>query len=194
MSATQTNTQPGKRVLMAAIALLGMEGRLVKVVDGGSEAKVRLPESASDLALLLLTEGAAQDEAAEVISVLTEGNRRVRLNGTVAAGVPLVLCDPTAAAGANAGKVEALPATAGLYFSPGIAEEDGEDEQLVLFRPLPRLIQVAATFTGATPAATGASNAAPYGFTTQAQADALVATVREMRAALTSQGLMKPNA
>jgi hypothetical protein len=46
-------------------------------------------------------------------------------------------------------------------------------------------------FTGATPATTGATSTTPFGFTTAAQADALVTNVREMRAALIATGIMK---
>lgn len=193
MQVSQTNTQPGKRVFNSAVALTGLEGRLVKLADGGSVTEVDLPGAVTDLALFIVMEGGALDEPSEVISLLTEGNRRARLNGTVSAGVPLVLCDPAASSGVNAGKVETLPTVAGLYFSPGIAEEDGVDEQLVLFRPLPRLITVAAAFTGATPANTAATNSTPYGFS-QAQADALLANVREMRTQLIAAGIMAPNA
>jgi hypothetical protein len=193
MKVSQTNTQPDACVLNSAVALTGLEGRLVKLADGGSIPEVDLPGAVTDLALLIVTEGGALDEPSEVISLLCEGNRRVRLNGTVSAGVPVVLCDPTASAGVNAGKVETLPATAGAYFSPGVAEEDGVDEQLVLIRPMPRIIVVPATFSGATPAATAATSSTPFGFS-QAQADALIANVREIRAALVAQRIMLPNA
>jgi hypothetical protein len=192
MKVSQTNTQPGERTFNSAVALTGLEGRLVKLADGGSIPEVDLPGAVTDLALFIVTEGGALDEPSEVISLLCEGNRRVRLNGTVSAGVPLVLCDPTASSGVNAGKVETLPATAGRYFSPGVAEEDGVDEQLVRFRPMPRIITVAAAFTGNTPANTAATNSTPYGFS-QAQADALVANVREMRAQLIAAGIMASN-
>ena len=192
MKVSQTNTNPDTRVLNSAVSLTGLEGRLVKLADGGSIPEVDLPAAVTDLALLIVTEGGGLDESSEVISLLSEGNRRVRLNGTVSAGVPVVLCDPTASSGANAGKVETLPTTPGSYFSPGIAEEDGADEQLVLIRPMPRILVVAAAFTGAAPAATAATNSTPYGFS-QAQADALLANVREMRTQLIAAGIMASN-
>lgn len=40
-------------------------------------------------------------------------------------------------------------------------------------------------------AATGASNSTPYGFTTAAQADAIVTLVNELRAALVAAGIIK---
>lgn len=43
----------------------------------------------------------------------------------------------------------------------------------------------------APPASTAATNTSPYGFTTSAQADALVACVRAMSAAMIAAGLMK---
>jgi hypothetical protein len=193
MQVSQTNTHPDKRVLNSAVALTDLEGRLVKLADGGSITEVDLPAAVTDLALFIVTEGGALDENSEVIPLLSEGNRRVRLNGTVSAGVPVVLCDPTASSGANAGKVETLPATAGIYFSPGVAEEDGVDEQLVLIRPLPRLITVAAAFSGATPANTAATSSTPFGFS-EAQANALVANVRDMRTQLIAAGIMAANA
>ena len=128
MNPSQIDTQPDVRVINSAVSLVGLEGRLVKLADGGSIAEVNLPGAVSDLCLFIVKEGAALDEDSEVISVISEGNRRVRLNGTVSAGVPVVLCDPTASSGANAGKVETLPATEGVYFSPGVAEEDGVED------------------------------------------------------------------
>jgi hypothetical protein len=86
-----------------------------------------------------------------------------------------------------------FPATEGVYFSPGIAEEDFADEQLVLIRPMPRLVHVGAAFTGAAPAATAATNSTPYGYS-QAQADAILATVRELRAWAIANGFKANNA
>jgi hypothetical protein len=45
--------------------------------------------------------------------------------------------------------------------------------------------------TVAAPAATGATNTTPFGFTTAAQANALVNNVIEIRAALITLGLLK---
>ena len=45
--------------------------------------------------------------------------------------------------------------------------------------------------TNDAPASTGATNSSPFGFTTAEQADDLVATVNEMRAALISVGICK---
>jgi len=187
MQVSQTNTNPDKRVLNSAVALTDLEGRLVKLADGGSIPEVDLPGAVTDLALFIVTEGGALDEDSEVIPLISESNRRVRLNGTVSAGVPVVLCDPTASSGANAGKVETLPATEGAYFSPGVAEEDGVDEQLVLIRPFPRIIHVGTAFTVAAPAATAATDSTPFGYT-EAQANAILTNVIELRAWAVAQG------
>jgi len=40
-------------------------------------------------------------------------------------------------------------------------------------------------------ATTGSTNSSPYGFTTAAQADALVTLVNELRAALVAKGIIK---
>lgn len=185
MSAIQTDIKAGKFPINAGIALTDLEGRLVKLVDGGSIAEVLLPEAVSDLALYIVDKGGAIDTDVDVIPLTPNTQQRVRLNGTVSAGAVLVLCDPSG--GTNAGKVETVPATQGLYFSPGIAEEDGVDEQLVKFRPLPRLVYVGTAFSSATPAATAATNSSPYGFS-QAQADAILTNVREMRAFMVAAG------
>lgn len=187
MKVSQTNTHPDTRVLNSAVALTGLEGRLVKLADGGSIPEVDLPGSVTDLALFIVTEGGALDEPSEVLPLMGESNRRVRLNGTVAAGVAVVLCDPTASSGANAGKVETVPATQGAYFSPGIAEEDGVDEQLVLIRPFPRIIHVGTAFTSAAPAATAPTNTTPYGYS-QTQAQAILTNLIELRAFAVAQG------
>ncbi len=186
----QTDTKSGPIALKATVDLTGLESRLVKITNSGGAAKFALPSAVSDLAFFVIASGnaAASDNWAEQPE--PGANFRVRLHGTCAPGDVLVLCDPAAGGGANAGKIEALGATAGSYFSIGVAQEAGMDEQLVLVRFLPRLVQRSAAFTGSAPAATGATNSSPYGFTTAAQADALIASVREMRTQLIALGLM----
>ncbi len=186
----QSDTKAGAIALKATADLTGLEGRLVRIANSSGTAKFALPATVLSLALFVLASGdvAANDNWAEQPE--PGANFRVRLNGTCVPGDILALCDPAASSGANAGKVEALSATAGAYFAIGVAQETGVDEQLVLARFFPRLVNVAAAFSGSTPAATGATNSTPYGFTGAAQADALVTTVREMRAQLIALGLM----
>jgi hypothetical protein len=188
----QSNTKPGDIAAIAAEALPA-RSRLVVLVDDTGVPEVRLPNAVTDLALYLLHEtGAAGDEVG--IEAIQPGhNFKVKLEGTCEAGEILVLADPTGDSGNDAGMVQDLPTAAGVYFSPGIAEEAGVDGQLVTVRPFPRMITVGTAFTGATPANTAATSTTPFGFS-EAQANALVANVREMRAALIAQGIMAPNA
>ena len=181
---TQTNTRPGFIPGIADGVLTGLEGRLLKI----SAAGYALPSTVYDLALFLLLEGAASGGDISLHQASPVTNMRVRANGTGAKGDVLVLCDPTASAGVNAGKVQTVGTTEGRYFSIGIAEEAFADEQLVLVRPMPRIINIGTAFSAATPVATASTTTTPYGFATQAQADAIVANVREMRAWMVAQG------
>lgn len=180
--ATQSNTLAGLLVLAAVAATCQVEGQLAKL---GSTGLTDIA-AAADLATYLVLERGSDDAT---VFPLTEGgeNCRIRLNGTCQKGDVLVL-----ATGGDLGKVTKLAAQTGKLFRVGIAEEDGEDEQLVLVRPMPGFIFGATAFTGATPAATAATNSTPYGFS-QTQADAIVANVREMRAALIAAGVMANN-
>lgn len=148
MFPSQSNTQSGPRKYNSGEALTDMEGRLVKLVDGGSIAELLLPEAVTDVCLFVVGDGNALDTDSEVIPLEVGTEIRIRANGAGAAGAILVL---EAIAGANIGKVRTIPAVAGLYFSPGVAAEDWVDEQLVKVNPLPRLVRVvsADTLTGA---------------------------------------------
>lgn len=188
----QSNTKAGAIQVIAAEALPA-RSRLVVLVDDTGVPEAQLPNASSDLALYLAAETAASGETVWLEPILAGENFRVRLEGTCDAGEVLVLADPAGDSGADAGMVQDLPAAAGVYFSPGIAEEAGVDGQLVLVRPFPRMVTVGTAFTGATPANTGATSSTPFGFS-EAQANALVANVREMRAVLIAQGLMAANA
>lgn len=187
----QSNTKAGGIEAVAEEDLF--RSALVVLDDDSGALSARYPTDRAELALFVADESVASDATVPLSPLAPGENARAHLVGTCDAGEILVLCDPTASSGANAGKVEKLPATAGTYFSPGVAEEAGVAGQLVLFRPCPRLVTVAAAFTGATPADTAATNSTPYGYS-QAQANALVANVREMRAALIAAGIMAPNA
>lgn len=190
LNPSQSDTKSGAISLKATTDLTGLESRLVKITNSGGIAKFALPAAVTDLALFVLASGnpAMNDSWAEQPE--PGGNFRVRLTGPCSPGDLLVLCDPAANGGANAGKVEVLGPAAGSYFSIGVAQEAGVDEQFVLSRFLPQLVQRGAAFSGSTPPATGATNTSPFGFTTAAQADALVTTVREMRVQLIALGLM----
>ena len=181
----QNDTKSGiLSMIVATTTLLDKEGTLAKLSSTG----VTPPTANTDLALYLVYQGAAVGSYAEVMAIYPERNVRVRLNGTCAKGDTLILDT-----GADLGKVCTLGAATGRLFSPGIAEEAGVDEQMVLMRPFPRYLNpesAPTAFVSAAPAATGATNTTPYGFTTAAQADAIRANVNEIRAVLVAKGLM----
>jgi hypothetical protein len=184
----QTDTIEGKILINSGEVTTDLENRLVKLADAGSTSEVLLPAAVTDLALFIIEAGAAHDSDAEVVPLDPSKQMLVRANGTGSAGAVLVLCDPTASSGVNAGKVETIPTTQGAYFSPGIAEEDWVDEQLLKFRPCPRIVQVGTAFTVAAPAATAATASTPYGFS-EAQANAILTNVIEMRAFMVANKL-----
>ncbi len=163
MDYEQSNTKGGPIVVTSADDLSELNARLVKLTDGGSSAKAALPTSVTDLALFAVVDGGGADEESNIMPLSPHHQMRVKAKGTGNAGDVLALADPLAAA--DKGKVRALPGTAGIYFSPGVAEEDFVDGQFVLIRPLPRLVGVksadtlsALTFTagGATGTEVGA--------------------------------------
>lgn len=192
MFPSQSNTNPaGPRKYNSGESLVGMEGRLVKVVDGGSIPELLLPEAITDPCLFVVGDGAALDLQSDVIPLVPGEEVRIRLNGVVAAGAILVL---EAIAGANIGKVRTVPAVAGVYFSPGTAAEDGVDEQLLKINPLPRLIVVPSVVTAPAAAAPADGVFAALNSTavnpTKADFDALLAQceiLRDSHAALVAK-------
>lgn len=186
----QSNIQKGLLVVPAGETLTGKENLLVALNSSGAAV---LPNAVSDLALYCVEEGAASGANAALIPLSPDSNIRVKLDGTIQAGQPVALA---AIDGTEDGKVRAVPATAGVYFSPGVAEEDGADGQLLLVRPMPRLITVATTVD------LGNANAEIGGLTfsaspSQAECNALrdkceelADDVRAMHAALVTAGIV----
>lgn len=160
---TQSNTQSGAKAFLSAADLTGLEGRLVKLSSASGVAKVALPAAVTDITPFVLGSGDVVGKDNYVEQPPVGGNFRAKLNGTCVPGDILILSDPTASSGANAGKVEALASqSAGTYYSPGVAEETGADTQLVLIRPQPRLISVKPTLTqNAVTDSTGGTAATP---------------------------------
>jgi hypothetical protein len=175
----QSDTKLGEIQLPSNTILSGLEGRLLKVINNSGAPEFSLPGSVSDLALWILSSGAAvaaNPSAAE--APFQGGNARVLSYGNIVAGNILALANPTANAGAQAGMVIALPATAGLYFSPGVAEESAAANGFVKFRPCPQLILVP-------PALTSAQNATAAAVdlpTSEALANALKASYNALQA------------
>jgi len=178
----QSNTIDGAvSILVGATTLVGKEGLLCVLGSAGL-----VPVAAkSDLALYLILEGAAPGALATVWPITADGQVRIKAKGTGSKGDTLVL-----ATGADVGKVSTFAAQTDRNFSPGIAEENYVDGQLVLVRPLASYVYGATAAVSAAPAVTAATNTTPYGYTTAAQADAIRACVIEMRAVLISKGFM----
>lgn len=165
MFPSQTNTQVGDRPFVAAADLTGKEGLLTKLANSGGINQLAIIAALTDIPSFVLVDGGASGKPVTGRPLYAGHNVRARLYQTCVAGDDLVLADPTANAGAQAGMVRKLPATAGVYIGVGKAEETGVDGQLVLMRPHVRLIFVksadsltALTFTGG--GATGAEVAA----------------------------------
>ena len=137
----QSNTQFGPVQVIAGDALTGLEGYLVFVTNASGTAKAYLPNAVTDEALYVVLEGAAAGSYASLQPLANAQQARAELNGTVAIGARLKLETPD---GTEDGKVATIGTTAGVYFSPGIALETGVDGQLVLFRPDPRMVTIAA--------------------------------------------------
>ena len=130
---SQSNTRVGDFRVLAGEALVGMEGRLVKMGHDTGVPEVTLPAANSDLALYLLMEDGADGKLVSVRPVQPDRNVRLILKGTCNPGDVMVLADVATAA--DKGKVRVLPAAAGTYRGLGIAEQVGVDGQLVLVRP-----------------------------------------------------------
>lgn len=165
----QTNTKRGSRPINSGESLVDKEARLVMLADGGSVEEVVLPNAVTDVCPFVVLEGGAEDKNSTVLPLGSEQQVRIMAKGTGSAGDILVLA---AIDGTEDGKVRTLPATAGQYFSPGIAEEDFADGQFVLVRPLPRLVRVATAWpvTNANSAIGSLTSSAT---TTQAEFNAL---------------------
>lgn len=132
MNDFQSNTKKGSIAVESNEDLTGKEGYLVKIVNSSGEKKAALPSAAGDETPYFINDGAASGNISELKPMRPDEQVRLRLNGTCDLWDVIVREDET---GADKGKVRKLPASAGTYTRVGIAEEDGEDEQLLLIRP-----------------------------------------------------------
>jgi len=128
---SQSNTQVGTKPFPAAADLTGKEGHLAKLTNNSNVTEAALPSAAGDHTPFVIVSTATAGKDAYLHPLDTTKNVRLRLNGTCAPGDLIVREDET---GADTGKVRKLPAAAGTYIIVGIAEEVGEDEQLLLVR------------------------------------------------------------
>lgn len=127
---TQSNTKIGKKVFASAADLTGKEGHLVKLANSGGTTVAALPALVTDICPFIIV-GVNSPTEVELQPLNPEANVRVRLKGAVNPGGTLIL-----ATGGDAGKLVAA-ATGNVN---AIAEEAGVEGQLVLVRPIFRVV------------------------------------------------------
>lgn len=135
MNPTQSNTQAGKIVRVASVALTGLEGYLAKLVNSSGANVVALPTAITDRTNFIIDNGGASGDEVTIDPLEPGRQYRVKAKGAGACGALLCLA---AIAGADAGKVRAVPAGAGTYHAILVAEETFVDGQFVLCRPISR--------------------------------------------------------
>lgn len=133
MKVQQSNTQVGARSFVAAEDLTGKQGFLAKLTDNAGTPEIALPTDNGDVTPYVILTGVAAAADVDVLPLDSDSNARAELEGTCVAGDVLVLADTVVVA--DRGKLRKLPAAPGNYRGIGVAEETGEDGQLVLFRP-----------------------------------------------------------
>ena len=131
---SQSNTRTGDLTFPAGQDLTDKQDLLVVLTHTNGVPKVKLPIAITDAALYLLMEGAVEGKTVYVRPLDQNRNLRIRLKGTCNPGDVLVLAAITTD---DAGKVRVLPTTAGTYRALFIAEEIGQDGQLIKCRPNP---------------------------------------------------------
>jgi len=125
--------------------MLGKEGYLVKIADGGAFPVVSLPAAITDNAFFLIVDAKAGliDTIIDVEPTYPNQSVRIKAKGTGSAGAIVVLADP--ATPADAGKVIANPGTSEGVTQIGIAYEDWTDGQLLKVYPFPQRLGASGT-------------------------------------------------
>lgn len=141
MSIVQSNTRSGKLPFEANEDLTGKEGFVVGIVNSATAAKVAVPTAIDAITPYIVDKGGPAGSKVDVIPLDPNSNHRAIAKGAGNAGAVLVHAAPGTAG--DRGKLRTIPATAGTYYSPGIAEEPFVDGQHVRFRPFPRMIVIA---------------------------------------------------
>lgn len=149
MFPTQSNTIAGQKVFIAGSDFTGLAGRVAKFANSAGLLVLSAIAALTDIPAALVVDENAAGKPVTGLPLDGSQNVRVTLKGACNPGDILVLADPATAA--DAGKVRALPAGAGVYVQVGLAEEIGVDGQLVLLRPDVKSVRVksADTITGA---------------------------------------------
>ena len=139
LNSTQTNTKPGPIDALAGVDLTGLEGRLAKLGSADGKRQALLPTALTDAAVYVIAHGGPVGAHVTLESFTTDdSNFRCRAKGGGTAGTLLSLADPATAG--DAGKLRAVPGTAGTFHALAIAEEDFQDGQHVLCRHFLRTV------------------------------------------------------
>lgn len=141
----QTSVKNGDVSYACASDLTGKENFLTKMTTVSTVATISLPTAALDINCVYVVmsgDTVARGSAAEVPN---PGDQcRLKAYGTGNAGDLLILADPTANSGAQAGMVRSFTgshapsSSSGTYWVFGIAEEVFIDGQFVLSRYIPQ--------------------------------------------------------
>lgn len=144
LNPNQTSIKAGDVSYACATDLTGKENFLTKLANAGGIATLTLPAATTDINcawVVMSGDTVAAGSAAEVPSTGTQC--RLKAYGTGATGDLLILADPTANSGAQAGMVRSFTgshapsSSSGTYWVFGQAEESFIDGQFVLARFLP---------------------------------------------------------
>lgn len=141
----QTDTKRGEVTLPAASGMpsTNIQNLLAKIVTN-TVAQFSLPAAQGDLAFWAISQSVNGNVSAEVPSL--NENCRLYAYGTGNAGDILILADPVANSGAQAGMVRSTVGShapsSGTYNRIGIAEEIFVDGQLVKTRMIPGSVTV----------------------------------------------------
>ena len=145
MFPTQSNTQIGARTFICGSDFSSKDGYLAVLSSNSAVPTLSLPSAIGQIPQYLVVDGNTSGKLVTAQPLSPNENIRIVAKGTGTAGAKLVVADPGTAA--DAGKVRAAPATAGVYVQIGIAEEDFVDGQLVLTRPDLQILNVVSADT-----------------------------------------------
>lgn len=121
----------------------GKENFLTKLATVSTVPTIELPAAATDTAFYVVMSGDISGQPTSVEVPNTGDQCRLKAYGTGNAGDLLILADPTANSGAQAGMVRSFTgshapsSSSGTYFVFGYAEEVFIDGQFVLARFIP---------------------------------------------------------
>ncbi len=139
----QTSIKNGDVHFASNFDSTGKENFLTKLATVSTVPTIELPAAATDTAFYVIMNGDVAASGIDVEVPNTGDQVRLKAYGTGNAGDLLILADPTANSGAQAGMVRSFTgshapsSSSGTYFVFGYAEEVFVDGQFVLARFIP---------------------------------------------------------